>query len=315
MDFCVLCTRHFATNAALKQHERDSLMHKKTFHCQSCNSYFLSKAALTHHERDSPIHKKTFHCQNCDTSFGSNKTLKNHRKLCQAVSGRPQDPGRLQDAVDTPLYQGRDEGMSINTRPRAPTIDPQSSMVEQFAQMLLSAFPPTRTTNSQRPRNGVPQPTQETRKFFTFPELHPNIADAVSPEISSTWFNGDDDDDDDFDDEWLTHVMGKFTCTNKTCKKRFWGSKKVSIEIRGYDDNGYSAVVYNQSCKSCDELGTFELDIPSYVERVAYRLKKWAGVEMKAPPFNEIQGPPHEQAYCEGCKRGKCREGDRVKLY
>jgi hypothetical protein len=284
MDFCVLCTRHFATKAALKQHERDS-----------------------------PVHKKTFHCRGCDRSFGSNKTLENHRKLCQAVSGR------TQDAVDTLLDQERrlDGGMSTNTWPRGPAMDPRSLLLEQFARMLVSKIrvPPTMTTNPQIARERVPQqPTQEMREFFTFPELHPNIADAVSPEISSTWFNSDDDDD-DVDDECLTHVMGKFTCTKKTCKKRFWGSKKVSIEIRGYDDNGYSAVVYNQRCKSCNDLGTFELDIPSYVERVAYRLKKWAGVEMKAPPFNEIQGPPHEQAYCEGCKRGKCREGDRVKLY
>jgi hypothetical protein len=204
--------------------------------------------------------------------------------------------------------------MSTNTQPMAPTLDPLSPMVEKFAQMLLSAFPPTKPTNSQRARKSVPQPIQETREFFTFPELHRNVADAVSPEIPSTWFNGDDDDDDDdddgtFDEKYNTHVMGKFTCTNKKCKKRFWGSKKVPIEIRGYANNGYSAVVYNQRCKACDELGTFELDIPSYVERVAYRLKKWAGVDMEKPPFNEKQGPPHESAFCEGCKRGKCREG------
>ncbi|KAF1843206.1 uncharacterized protein K460DRAFT_289518 [Cucurbitaria berberidis CBS 394.84] len=147
-----------------------------------------------------------------------------------------------------------------------------------------------------------------------FPELHPNITDAVSPEISSIWFN-EDDDNEDFDHERFTHVMGRFICNNSTCEKRFWDSRKVPIEIRGYEDNGYTAIVYNQSCKSCDRLGTFELDERSYIERVAYRLKKWAGVEMEAPPFKRIEGPPHERAYCEGCKRGKCREGDGFELY
>jgi hypothetical protein len=88
----------------------------------------------------------------------------------------------------------------------------------------------------------------------------------------------------------------------------------VSIEIRGYDNNGYSAIVYNQRCKSCNRLGTFELNERSYTERVAYRLKKWAGIEMEAPPFNRIAGLPHEQAYCEGCRRGRCQEGDGVEL-
>jgi hypothetical protein len=316
MSFCVLCTRHFATDEALKQHEQDSPVHNKGFHCQKCPGRFSSKAALTQHERDSPVHNKTFYCQHCNRSFSNNKTLQNHRKLYQVVSGqsqdpgRPQDPERLQDAVDTPLYQERDEGMPTITQPIAPTLDPLSPMVEQFAQMLLSAFPPTKTTNPKRARKSVPQLPQETREFFTFPALHPNVAAAVSPEISSAWFNSAaDDDDDTFDEDYNTHVMGKFICTKKTCKKR-WGSKKVAIEIRGYANNGYSAVVYNQNCKACGKPGTFELDIPSYVERVAYRLKKWAGVDMERPPFKAALGPPHESAFCEGCKRGKCREGD-----
>jgi hypothetical protein len=311
MSFCVLCTRDFASNEALKQHERDSPVHNKGFHCQKCPGRFSSKAALTQHERDSPVHNKTFHCQHCNRSFSNSKTLQNHKKMHQAVSGPPQD------AVDTPLDQGprRDEGMSTNTQPMAPTLDPLSPMVEKFAQILLSAFPPSKTTNSQRARKSVPQLLQETRKFFTFPALHPNVADAVSPEIPSTWFNSDVDDD-TFDDDYNTYVMGKFTCTNKKCKKRFWGSKKVYIEIRGYANNGYGAVVYNQRCKDCDELGTFELDIPSYVERVAYRLKKWAGVDVEAPSFGGIQGPSHEQDFCEGCKLGKCQQGYRPqKLY
>jgi hypothetical protein len=142
-----------------------------------------------------------------------------------------------------------------------------------------------------------------------FPELHPKVEDAICLEISSTWFNADVYDD-VFDLERFTHVMGRFECNNNTCKKRFWYSRKVPIEIRGYNDNGYGAIVYNQRCKSCDRLGSLQLDERSYIERVAYRLKKWAGVEMEAPPFMGIKGPPHERAYCEGCKRGKCREGD-----
>jgi hypothetical protein len=186
-----------------------------------------------------------------------------------------------------------------------------TSLVQRFSRVLVSANPATNVTSTARVN--VLKPIRETRELFMFPELHPNVADAVSTDISSTWFN-ENDEDETFDQQWFTHVMGSFMCNNGTCQKQVWDSRKVPIEIRGYDDNGYSVVVYNQRCKSCDQLGTFELDTRSYIERVAYRLKKWAGVEMEAPPFNGNEGPPHERAYCEGCKRGKCREGNRDEL-
>jgi hypothetical protein len=277
------------------------------YSCVPCDRYFGTNEALEQHEQYSPLHNRTFHCQYCDWSFGSNKTLKKHRRVCQAASGWPLDP------VETLLHQGCDEDLSSNTQPTSPTVDPRS-LLERFSLMFVSAIPPTITTHSKIARDDVSKPTQETREFFMFPELHPNVTDAVSPEISWTWFN-DADDDDNFDNKWFTHVMGRFICNNNACKKRFWDSKKVPIEIRGYDDNGYSATVYNQRCKSCDRLGTFELYERSYVERVAYRLKKWAGVEMEAPPFNGVEGPPHERDYCEGCKRGKCREGVNTLLW
>jgi hypothetical protein len=150
-------------------------------------------------------------------------------------------------------------------------------------------MPPTITTHPQTVRDDILQPTQEAREFFTFPELHPTVTDAVFPEISSTWFN-DVDDDDNVGHECFTHIMGRFICNNNDCKKRGWDSRKVPIEIKGYDDNGYIAIVYNQRCTSCNRLGTFELDERSYIERVSYRLKKWAGVKMERPPFNGIKG-------------------------
>jgi hypothetical protein len=307
MDYCVPCNRHFASKEARKQHERNSPVHNKKVHCQTCDCLFGTKEALEQHQQYSTVHSQIFHCKDCNSSFGSNKTLKNHRRFCQAASSRPLDP------VDTSLCQERDGGASSNTWPRSPTVDPRSQL-QRFARMFVSAVPPTITTHPQLAREHVSKATQETREFFMFPELHPKVADAVLPEISSTWFN-EDDDDNNFDYERLTHVMGRFVCNHNSCKKRFWDSRKVPVEIRGYNNNGYSAIVYNQRCKSCDRLGTFELNERSYTERVGYRLKKWAGVEMEAPPFNGIEGPPHERAYCEGCKRGKCREGDGYELY
>ncbi|KAF2030457.1 hypothetical protein EK21DRAFT_40365, partial [Setomelanomma holmii] len=154
------------------------------------------------------------------------------------------------------------------------------------------------------------QPTHETRTFFTYPDLHAAIVSALLPDLSSARFHKNHDDH-AFEHEWPTHVMGAFTCTNARCKNKRWTSKEVTIEIHGYTRNGYSTVVFYQRCKLCNRLGTFAVDKESYVERVAYRIKKWAGVNMALSFYNSKVGPPHEQEFCEGCKVGKCREGDK----
>ena len=95
---------------------------------------------------------------------------------------------------------------------------------------------------------------------------------------------------------------------NNACSKDGSSSKKVAISIKGYPRNGYNAVVFNQRCMACKCLGTLTLDYESYVDRVAYRLKKWAGVAMEQKYFAPKEGPPHESDLCEGCKRGVCQQ-------
>jgi hypothetical protein len=114
------------------------------------------------------------------------------------------------------------------------------------------------------------------------------------------------------DKEYFTHVMGHFLCANIGCSSSGWGSKKVAIVIKRYPGNQYNAIIYNQRCKHCDVLGSLFLDKQSYIDRVAYRLKKWADVAMDSPPHIESEGPPHKSALCEGCKRGVCREGGDI---
>ncbi|KAF1956998.1 hypothetical protein CC80DRAFT_394983, partial [Byssothecium circinans] len=156
-------------------------------------------------------------------------------------------------------------------------------------------------------RKKFAKPNGETRTSFMFPSLHQNVANAVSDKIASTRFHGKDDDRDSTN-EYSTHVMGKFRCNNQACSTGGWGSKKVAILIRRYPKNGYNAVVFNQRCRSCNRLGTLTLDEESYVDRVAYRLKKWAGVPMEQQQYTRKEGLPHESSLCEGCKRGVCRQ-------
>ena len=102
------------------------------------------------------------------------------------------------------------------------------------------------------------KPKGETKISFMFPSLHQDVVNAVSDEIASTRFH--EDSDRYSNNEYSTHVMGKFKCNNDACSTSGWGSKKVAILIRGYPKNGYNAVVFNQRCKSCNRLGTLTLD-------------------------------------------------------
>jgi Zinc-binding domain len=132
----------------------------------------------------------------------------------------------------------------------------------------------------------------EKRVSFMFPSLHQDVMNAVSDDIASTWFH-EMDSDRDSNNEYSTHVMGKFKCNNHACSTDGWGSKKVAILIREYPKNGYNAVVFNQRCKACNHLGTLVLDQESYVDRVTYRLKKWAGVPIEQRYYAPKEGLPH----------------------
>ncbi|PSN59273.1 hypothetical protein BS50DRAFT_682369 [Corynespora cassiicola Philippines] len=298
MDYpCVLCNRHFGSKGALKQHQSNSPAHKKTTHCKTCDRFFGTKEALKQHEQTSPVHKKTLHCETFNPNPASKKTLNNTREDCHALQkSSKHSPG----ASSGPQ---RDKTVLTNTCATYPNPDMPSLIIKRYTRILASVNSATVASLRELLGESIAKPTQETREFFTYPAFHQNIAEAVLPEISSTWFQ-EDESDENFDNEWFTHVLGIFICNNGACKSQLWVSRKVPIEIRGYDENGYSAFVYNQRCKSCDGLGSFVLDKESYVERVAYRLKKWAGVTMPLPYYRPKEGLPHETDFCEGCKRG-----------
>jgi hypothetical protein len=147
----------------------------------------------------------------------------------------------------------------------------------------------------------------------TFPELHQDVLDALPSAMNSLKFNHRDN----FHDAnklYSTNVMGDFTCNNHP-RALIWPSKRVAIVIRGYPGNEYNAVVYSQRCKLCDELGVLDLDENSYVERIAYRLKRWAGVPVEIPPYDEKTSRPHKSDLCEGCKAGYCQNGTVVREF
>ena len=113
---------------------------------------------------------------------------------------------------------------------------------------------------------------------------------------------------DNYIKEYDTHIMGRFVCNSGACLSKQWSSKKVAITIRLYHDKKYNAVVWHQHCQDCDSLGRPILN-DTYAERVAYRLKKWSGMDTKKPYYpGKKRGPPHQYDLCEGCKNGHCKE-------
>lgn len=318
MNFpCTTCSRHFRTDKELKNHEKYSHMNTKVFRCNPCNRCFKTDNALKQHEKTSPMHTKAFHCDPCNRSFTCEERLAKHRRQCQVV----QKPA--QDTVKISPNQASKMAELSNALARVSILDMPALAVQRHARMpvlenLVTAKPPMVVTKFPRPpKKDPPKRPRETREYFTFPELHARIEEAVLPEITSTWFKQSEDGDNS-NKKHDTNVMGKFICNNKSCEKQGWGSWVVFTEIKGYPGNGYGAIVYNQRCKACDCLGTFTLDEQSYIDRVSFWVKVWGGVHIDWEDYgsdNEVETKPHEWKYCEGCRRRKCKKGKRLGLF
>lgn len=137
--------------------------------------------------------------------------------------------------------------------------------------------------------------------------LHQDVANAVYTHIPVLQFH-DKNTPKGVSNEYSTFVTGVFLCHNRACSEPSWRSGKVSIVIRRYQDGSYNAEVFNQRCKACNKLGILDLDQQTYIERVAYRLLKWAEVAVERPRYDSKETPPHRADLCEGCKRGICRD-------
>jgi hypothetical protein len=293
MSLCGLCNRNFGSEKALKQHEENSPKHAENFGCKACNRSFKSLNALGQHQDNSPAHRKT----------RKDSVVTSSTSVPAADYARSPLPTTSSVRHQVRNSQRNGHATTKNTSHTHSTFDLPFAVLKSRMQALNIPEIKTIVTPPKIDRAHV-HTRQETRTFFTFPELHQRIAEAVAPTITSTWFNPIIEAH--FNTEYETNVMGNFTCENKRCRKSQWSSKVVAVWIKGYPRSGYNAMVYNQRCKSCDRLGSLKLDEESYVERIAYRLKKWAGVTVEMRPFSGTSKGPHEIEHCEGCKAGHC---------
>ncbi|RYN41688.1 hypothetical protein AA0114_g10647 [Alternaria tenuissima] len=295
MSICVLCSRTFGSDQALRQHEEDSPKHG-TFDCKACKRSFSSQDALTQHQDDSPIHQRSR--RDSVTASATPVPFTQYVPLLSSTSSNV--PSATHDG-----QRSRDTATE-NSSHANPIFDSDFIPLEDTLQALTISDINTTTARAKTGPVRIPRILQ---KEFTFPELHQRIAEAVAPAITSTWFNHNTEAP--FEHEYGTNIVGTFKCVNNRCKKKGWSSGVVATWIYGYSRNGYNAIVYNQRCKACDCLGSLKMDEETYVERVAYRLKKWAGVKMERPFFgHKILHGPHDSERCEGCKVGHCTQAD-----
>ena len=112
---------------------------------------------------------------------------------------------------------------------------------------------------------------EETRVSSMFPLFHHAVVNAISDELTWTWFHKGDSND-NYNNNYSTHVMASSNAPTIPGSIHSWHCKKMAILIRGYPGNGYNAPVHNQPRRTRNRLGRICDNEKSYVDRVAYRL-------------------------------------------
>jgi hypothetical protein len=153
----------------------------------------------------------------------------------------------------------------------------------------------------------IPANEAEVQGWSIYPELHENVSRSLSANGLSYEFHNIDNGYDCIR-SYDTNITGRFKCRNRSCKTDGWSSKVVAITIRSYTGARYNARVYHQRCGKCHNLSRPCLD-KTYMERIAYRLKKWNGLQVEAPVYKVNNNGPHYSNLCEGCKAGHCSAG------
>jgi hypothetical protein len=160
----------------------------------------------------------------------------------------------------------------------------------------------------------IGQTKPKSNKLWSLhPVRHNEVSRLLADEGLQYNFHSQDDENTCLQ-EYDTNITGRFICRNNRCGSQGWGSKKIAITIRQYRGNCYNARVYHQRCQACRGLGKPILD-GTYAERVAYRIKKWAGIEMEPPPYGGESEKPHNTRLCEGCRAGHCTQAREYVYY
>lgn len=223
-------------------------------------------------------------CVPCDRDFSSDEALQQHKRDSSAHKF---------DCTTCDRHFSNDKALAQHYQNA--TVHAQSFEHPTILAMSQKQKPTTKRKSTMNPK--------PIKKWSMYPSLHNDVSDLLYKDNLFFSFYEKDDDNSCIDD-YDTTIMGQFTCSNTACLA-VWTSKQIAITIRRYPNERYNARVYYQSCKRCRMTSEPQLDY-SYAERVAYRLKKWSGVQVERPPFSGQSDGPHRSDLCEGCKQGHC---------
>jgi hypothetical protein len=151
-------------------------------------------------------------------------------------------------------------------------------------------------------------------KSSMWPEYHDQVHAEIRDSGLNYTFQRQDTNHQVIGNPYDTSIMGHFDCNNPDCRSSGWDSIKIAITIRRYQNKKYNAKVWHQCCMKCDYVGELTLDVDSYVDCVAYRLKKWSGLNPDKPPHSITAKGPRQKKFCEGCKAGHRHEVDAEDL-
>ncbi|OBT50138.1 hypothetical protein VE04_09411 [Pseudogymnoascus sp. 24MN13] len=242
------------------------------------------------------------------STMSSSNLLASMKALDLSPSQGDKDSKVIHVKNDKPIPKPR-----ASSRFNAEGSSPKLSSTEQWDTSLPSAARNAESgalaTSHRAPksrRRQKPKARGLDKSWSMYPALHDSVSHLLEEDDLSFTFFAIDEDKGSIE-EYDTNIMGRFKCLNGVCPKAGWASNIIAITIRMYSEQQYNARVYHQRCKGCGSLGQPFPD-DSYAKRIAYRLKKWSGIEMDQPSYTvrESEGP-HESALCEGCKHGHCK--------
>jgi DNA-directed RNA polymerase subunit RPC12/RpoP len=286
---CETCDRTFPSEEALHQHERDSPAHAITYDCETCNRTFTSEEALHQHKRDSPAHAVTYDCETCDRTFISEEALHQHERdsPAHAITYDCETCNRTFISEEA-LHQHKRDSPA-----HAITYDSETCDKTFTSEEALHQHERDSSTHAS------------AKGWSMHASLHDDVsqllkADGLLVEFHAT--GGFQDCVESYD----TNIMGRFNCSYAACPVQKWSSKMIAITIRLYRNQRYNAIVWHQRCQHCNSLGQPMLD-GTYAERIAYRLKRWFGIQVEVPYYSGQSHGPHQRDLCEGCNNGHCR--------
>ncbi|KAG5791240.1 hypothetical protein H9Q69_009721 [Fusarium xylarioides] len=187
---------------------------------------------------------------------------------------------------------------SVLTMANEVTSDAIKEIAARFSELLEWVKQPAAQKVKPVTKEGVPL-------WSMYPELHRNVAEELEEHQLEYTFC-DNDEDIGSTHNYDTNIKGRFHCDCKKKCPHSWSSNCIAVTIRQYSRDRYNVRVYHQRCKNCKKLCRPRLDKESYTERVAYRLKKWSGVEVERPEYSGTKNAHHRTKLCEGCKSGHC---------